>query len=387
MRILLSCLQSPKRHPIPAYEFWRSYFVAGLQEAGHEVLEVPAVDWVEGIVIGSGAELGAWRARTWQKVHEFAARESAQRPIDLFLGYLFPSQVDVAAIGELQRRGIPCVNFFCDTVREFRSVPPEFRPFALHWLPDYEGLRIYRTAGLACMQAPYPCWVAPQFRSPPAAETEPATFIGSMDVMRRAFLGEALEGGADFVLRGAGWLVEDDDAVSRPARPFRSVLANQLALFRKQGLYGLLIKIANRLHPLPTPSIPQSRVRTAPSPAEYIRISREAKVTIGMNRVPSARTPNWRPLSFVRLRDIEAPMLGACYLTEWTESLPHLYEIGVDIETFQTPDELAAKLTELDRHPGRRAEMRRRAQHRALNEHNLARSIARIGQRLGLAPA
>ena len=36
MRILLSCLQSLKRRPIPAYDFWRLYLTKGCEEAGIE---------------------------------------------------------------------------------------------------------------------------------------------------------------------------------------------------------------------------------------------------------------------------------------------------------------------------------------------------------------
>ena len=55
MRILLSCPQSLKQHPLPAYGFWRNYLVEGLREAGHEVVEVPNVDWVEGMSYPAGS--------------------------------------------------------------------------------------------------------------------------------------------------------------------------------------------------------------------------------------------------------------------------------------------------------------------------------------------
>ena len=35
-------------------------------------------------------------------------------------------------------------------------------------------------------------------------------------------------------------------------------------------------------------------------------------------------------------------MLGACYLTEWTAGLEHMYELGKEIETYRTPEELTA---------------------------------------------
>ena len=40
-------------------------------------------------------------------------------------------------------------------------------------------------------------------------------------------------------------------------------------------------------------------------------------------------------------------MLGACYLTEWTEGLEHMYELGKEIETYRTAEELTSKLSEL----------------------------------------
>jgi hypothetical protein len=135
MRILISCLQGLKRHTVPRYEFWREYFINGIQEAGHEPIEVPDVDWAEALACSDDRALDAWRAKTWDAVQVFVRREHCRQPIDMFLAYLFPKQVEVSAIKELQRIGIPCVNFFCDNAREFRKIPSEFRPFALHWVP------------------------------------------------------------------------------------------------------------------------------------------------------------------------------------------------------------------------------------------------------------
>src|SRR5215831_6610725 len=167
MRILLSSLQSNKRHRIAAYSFWRDYFVQGLKEAGQEVLEVTDVDWAEALTIGRGAALDRWRTKTWEIVYDFIRREHRNKPIDLFLGYLYPQQIEVSAIKELQRWGIPCVNFFCDNVREFVNVPREYAPFALHWVPEFEALPMYRKVGLPHIHAPMPCWVPPGLRGIP----------------------------------------------------------------------------------------------------------------------------------------------------------------------------------------------------------------------------
>jgi hypothetical protein len=389
MRVLLSCLQSLKRHPLPPYDFWRSHFVEGCREAGIECLEVPGVDWAEGLVCSPGAELEAWRARTWENVLAYSRREHNQRPINLFLSYLYPKQVETAAIDDLQRMGIATVNFFCDNVREFRQVPVEYRPFTLHWVPEYEALDMYRRANLSYLHAPMPCWIPPELRSPPIKEIEPPTFVGSADILRRDLVGRAMQTGADFVVRGRGWVDGTDllPGTSVNSYLISRTLLNQFVTLHQHGLGGLLKKVGDKLHPIRPPQISHSNVRdTVSGQAEYFRITRDAMVAIGINRVPTARHSNRHPLVYSRLRDIEAPMLGACYLTEWTEGLGKLYDLSSEIETYRTAEELGERLQELGKDSERRRAMRRRAQRRALSDHSTSRSLARIGARLGFSP-
>jgi hypothetical protein len=311
--------------------------------------------------------------------------ENAQRPIHLFVGYFYPKQVEVSAIRELQRIGIPCVNFFCDNVREFVKPPAEYGAFALHWVPEFEALPMYREAGLPYVHAPMPCWISQELRNSPHVETEPATFLGSADVLRRDLLGRALQGGSDFIVRGPGWLGDGDSANgSQQSHSIASVVNHQIDLVKQHGFGGLLKKLEARMLPLRPPSIPESQIGAAVFDDDYIRITREAMVTIGVNRVHSANRSLHRPLVYSRLRDIEAPMLGACYLTEWTDGLEHLYELGKEIETYRTAEELTGKLSELRKDAVRRRAMRQRAQRRALAEHTVGRSIERIRAHFGI---
>jgi len=385
MRVLLSCLQSTRTHSLPAYGFWRDYFVRGCREAGIECIEVPRVDWAEGLTYPPGKECEAWRARTWQMVLDFVRAEQKRARLHCFLSYLYPGQVERSAIVELQRIGIPCVNFFCDNVREFDRIPAEYRDFTLHWVPEFEAVEMYRNAGLPHIHAPMPCWVPPAFRVPPRDETEPPTFIGSADLLRRHVLGQAMNGAADLVVRGPGWGADDRSAPAAPrVRSIARTLANQARFLRTHGVRAYCYKMTDKLYPVHTPGVHPSRVRPAVFGEEYFRVTRESMVTIGVNRVPTWKASNRRPLTYSRLRDLEAPMLGACYLTEWTAGLNDLYEIGVDIDCYRTPEELCGKLSELRRDQSRRRLMRERAQRRALEEHSVARSMDRIRARLGL---
>jgi hypothetical protein len=383
MRVLLSCLQSLRRHDIPAYGFWREYFVEGCREAGIEVLEVPDVDWAEGLTFPEGnAELASWRSRTWEKAVAFAKREQSSERIDLFLAYLYPQQVEEAAVREMQRIGIPCVNFFCDNVREFRKVPAAYAPFDLHWVPEYEALPMYQQARLPHIHAAMPCWVPQHLRVLPDKEEGAAVFIGSADILRRNLFSEAIAAGANLALHGKGWIQSSGEAA-----PFRAktdgFLAKQTAFLRRHGLPGVRSKIVDKLFPLPERGIPQSSVGHLLSPDDYVRVTREAPVVLGVSRVPSPARPLRSPLKYSRLRDIEAPMLGACYLTEHTEGAASLYNLGEEVESYNSAGELAAKVGELLANPEKRRRLRVAGQRKALSEHSVPATLARIGSRLG----
>ena len=80
-----------------------------------------------------------------------------------------------------------------------------------------------------------------------------------------------------------------------------------------------------------------------------------------------------RPRRQVRLREFEATMAGAFYLTGWIEELADLYEIGKEIVCYRS----RAELTDLARwylaHDDAREAVRRAGHARALRDHTWQR--------------
>lgn len=390
MRVLLSCLQATRRHPISAYQFWDLYFKRGLEEAGWEWVEVPDVDWAEPLAFDERDHeaIARWRERTWEQVVDFARREHVVRPLDMFLGYLYPRHVDVGAIGELQRLGVPCVNFFCDNVREFRQVPDEYRCFDLHWVPECEAVSMYRRAGLPCVHAAMPVWVPPERRRWDHEERYGPTFIGGRDVQREQLFAAALAAGADIRLRGPGWNSNETPKVETLHTKGSSVrlidrVKNQGRDLKRFGPLGLLWKMTYRFQEPITEDAFLGHVDPAAFGEAYAEVTQQARITIGVNRYPSYYHPFGSPGRYSRLRDIEAPMLGACYLTEWAEGIDGMYEIGKEVETFRSAAELVEKISALNADPARRRSMRRLGQERALTDHSVPRSLQRIAAAIG----
>lgn len=386
MRIFLACQQSPRQYAIPAYRFWRSYFRAGLTEAGHTVLESDEIDWAMGIVLLEESALRRWRAEIWERVVAFLRRARENGGVDLFLSYLYPKQIDEPAIRAISGMGVPCVNFFCDHVREYRRLPGAFAPFDLHWVPEYAALALYQKRRWPFVYAPMPCWVPPECRTVPVKEWNAVGFIGSRDSLRASLLAEVAHSGLPLEIRGSGW--QGDPIPSKPDMPvsWSARWANWLDLGRRQGPAA----VGRRLLAHVRPEMPETFDFTSwlkPQPIgepDYRAALAECAVSLGINRFFSFAAPANRPGIYSRLRDIEAPMLGACYLTEWTDDIPRLYEAGKEIETYRDSAELIGKARELLADPERRKRLRAAGQRRALAEHTVGESVKRVTLALGL---
>lgn len=386
MRIFLSCQQALKPHAVPAYAFWESYFKNAIREAGHEIVEAADVDWAEGLTMLSAEERTAWMGRTWSRTLDTLGAAHRSERIDLFLSYLFPYQVEPSAVRAIRAVGIPCVNFFCDNVREFTKVPACFSEFTLHWVPEAEARRLYSDAHLPFIYAPMPMWVHPGFRGAPAKETGGAVFIGSHDALREDLLGRAVDLGLPLSILGAGWR-RDGPGAPALKRTLLRTAANQARFLRAEGLVGWAMRATYQFRRKRPSGWMDRHLRPPAYGDAYFETLRESQVAIGINRYPSFRRPFSNPHRYSRLRDIEAPMVGSCLLTEEAPGLEDLYEVGVEIETYRDAAELVEKSARLMADPAKRMSLRRLGQRRALAHHTIARSLERITQQLGLHPA
>ncbi len=107
-------------------------------------------------------------------------------------------------------------------------------------------------------------------------------------------------------------------------------------------------------------------------------------ITLGINRYPSFHFPISKPDSYSRLRDIEAPMLGACYLTEWTDGIEELYDTENEIAVYKNTDELIMKIKELEADVNKRRALKINGQKRALSTHTIPDSLNNIKCSLSL---
>lgn len=380
MNIFLSFLQSPVIHPIPAYSFWEHYIKNGITETGHQWSECATVDWALGLVPKSKPTQLKWKENAWEQTIDHLKKH----PADLFLSYLYADQIDITAINEIKRMGIPCVNFFCDNVRDFKKLPDEFAAFNLNWVPEHKALKLYQKAGYAYINLPMPIWIDPQLRVFNAESNQKITFIGSKEIQRLLFFEKVIQQCRDLPLAiyGNGW---DEDALSKDALPplnLADKLNYQTQFIKKNGVVPYLRKLNQRnIDTVISPGL-KSKTQGAISFETYNKLTAQSMITVGINRYPSFHFPINKPDSYSRLRDIEAPMLGACYLTEWTAGIEDLYDIGNEIATYKSVEDFIDMVKELQSNGAKRKRLKVNGQKRALTDHSVPQSISKIAQKL-----
>ena len=380
MKFFLAFQQSENVYPIPAYSFWQHYIKNGITEAGHEWTECPGADWALGLVSQPRKAHANWKQETWEKTVAWLKKN----PADIFLSYLYPAQVDGLAIAEIQKTGIRCVNFFCDNVREFTAAPPEFTVFDLNWVPEYKAANWYKTAGFSFINLPMPVWVEPAHRVIKEEANGQVTFIGSKDIQRKILFENLMSQHPDINLAvyGSGWrnLKAQKGINVQPAYTLYNKIQFNLDFLKREGFAASVRKLKQRNIDQDVSSTLSSHLHGELPFEEFKKLTAESMVTLGVNRYPSFRYPLLQPDAYSRLRDIEAPMLGACYLTEYIAGIEDLYDIGNDIAVYRNAEELAVRIKELQADRNMRKKLKINGQKRALNENSIPTSLQKIIQ-------
>ncbi|MGZ3752607.1 MAG: glycosyltransferase family protein [Mucilaginibacter sp.] len=383
MRIFLSFLQGWPDHPIPAYSFWQHYIKNGIEEAGHQWSECPDVDWALGLVPKSDLEQEKWKDEAWGRTVTWLK----EHPADLFLSYLYPRQIDVSAIREIQKAGTPCVNFFCDHVRDFKKLPAEFGVFDLNWAPEHKAIKLYAKNGYPSINLSMPMWVEPKYRIFREETNRQITFIGSKDIQRKLLFEHIIqkEPSLPLAVYGKGW---QDGEENRPQAPsdynLQKKLKFNLDFIKDQGIAPFFRKIKQRNIGIEISGALSAKVHPSPAFEQYNALTAQSMITLGVNRFPSFAFPIEKPDTYSRLRDIEAPMLGACYITEWTDGIDELYDIENEIAVYRNEAELISTIKELQADPERRKRLKINGQKRALEDHSIPVSLNRLISKLGI---
>ncbi len=347
---------------------WRRHFYDGLQGALPSVVFPEAVSFTwarpaSEATLGPSRERGEMSERLWDQIRI----AHAARPLDAVISYCFSSDIEAALIERTVASGIPWVNFYCDSTYAFDRVEALARVTSLNWFPERAAAPSYRAAGRPALCRPYA--MNPAALPEAACETADYAlgFVGAPTGNRVLRLAGLRLLGCSTEVRGEGWQRAKTSPVgpgaARPQPPRDR---------RARGRLGERV-LMRALRPF------VRRWGGALTDDEMAPFLSRCRMVLGLNE---GRDTQGRYRSYLKLRDVEFPGFGCCYLTQDCEDVAHAFDVGREVFTFRHLAEAASLVRRNMRHPEAARAMGRAARRRVLAEHTWAARLPELARAL-----
>lgn len=398
------------RHSIdPGYYYgglWSSNFYPSFQQLDCEVVEsqvdlLPASRFMQ-IADHFTPQEQEIRTQITQKIIDEVKHVHSHQPIDLFLSYFYNSHFDPSGFEEIHQLGIPTVNFFCNSIYQFKLVAGIASKVMFSWHAEREAKFSYISYGAN------PVWVQmgadPEVYHPVAGVTRQAKtcFIGQRYADRDRLLADLLVQKVPMDIYGNGWQavvpthntsngaasVQAEYLGRRSLQPgrlnsyFRAIMEN----LQNEGLFKgshRSFKQFQYRHEtrLLAPLLAKASCGFA---KDLIQTFNQYEVILNFSNVWADGKPGSALIPHVRLRDFEAPMCRTCYLTGFSDEITEFYEPGKEIDTYQSSDELVDKIRFYLSHPAEAERLREAGYQRALNNHTWKHRFQQLFREIGL---
>jgi spore maturation protein CgeB len=369
---------------------WSGNFYPALRQLGHEIVEskidlLPASRFI-GIANDFSPNQREVRAQITQKIIDEVTTVHHDKPIDLFLSYFYNAHFDPAGFAEIKKLGIPTVNFYCNSIYQFSLVSEIARRADFSWHPERDARSLYLSvnANPVCVQM----GADPDIYHPvPGAYRQSrACFVGQRYADRDRWLGTLAQAQVAVDIYGSGW-ANDEDEIQTNGRN-GSVRAGSLKAYvsatrqnlKLNGLLGGSVRTLRQgQHARGTRKLarllnPYMRGRAK----DLSEVFGRYEVVLNFSNVWADGRSGSRLIPHVRLRDFEAPMCRTCYLTGYTDEVAQFYELGKEIDTYQTSEEIVDKTNYYLKHPAEAERLREAGHNRAVRDHTWVRRFEQL---------
>ena len=367
---------------------WSNNFYPALQELGHEVIEsqvdlLPASKFM-GIADDFTPQELELRNRLTEQIIAEVKQAHKQQPIELFLSYFYNSHFNPDIFAEIHDLGIPTVNFYCNSIYQFNLVDQIAPKVTFAWHAEKEARDSYLKAGAN------PVWIQmganPNVYYPTNNIKQPkACFVGQKYADRDRYLAKTIENGIPVDIYGSGWKLTNQNILEQKYSLSTTYLGREvikpasLLSYTKMILHNIqqdnlllgLCKTINRLnyrfHSRSLAPLLQTAVKGFAD--NIVNTFNQYEVVLNFSNVWADGSPGSKLIPHVRLRDFEAPMCRSCYLTGYTDEIAEFYQLGKEIDTYSSQEELIDKTKFYLSHPKEAEKLREAGYQRALRDH------------------
>ncbi|MCL5995611.1 MAG: glycosyltransferase [Chloroflexi bacterium] len=363
---------------VPGSLTWYRNLHEPLGELGHEVT---LFSTEEGDLACQRKDAGL-RAQFSQKLLDAFRQEHDHHSYDLFFSYLTDGMIEVDAIDEIRRLGVPTCNFSCNNAHQFylvQNVSPHF-DYNLHSEKDARAK--FLTIGANPLW--WPMASNPKYFKPfDVPRTIEASFVGANYALRARYVAHLLQNGVDVHAFGPGWLWATTSAWRSVAKRIKYLLLTATAR-SAQAQYAASAQLADHdFRRSLAVSFPEN-VHPPVSDEELIALYSRSHVSLGFLEVYDRHEPSRPVTQHLHLREFEAPMSGALYCTGYTDELAEMFEPDKEVLVYRNQHELLEKVRYCLAHPEQAEQVRQAGRKRALAEHTYHARFRTLFESLGL---
>lgn len=320
---------------------------------------------------------GGGRDRLSEEIVRRVREAHRASPVHLFYGILTGGQISPDAIQEIRNMGIPTVLLSCDNLGAFLEIEEIAPHFDCAWFCESEAAEKFKKINAKGLFMPLAA--DPEFMAPieGIVEKHEVVFLGALLGLRLRWFGPLLDAGFDVIHYGT-------QRQSEPAlSSLRHVAYNLKRLDFPKARYEM--ECAYVQYRWGTKAALHCRPGVLDT--EVSRVLQEGKIAIGNGEVlaidAEKKSKYWT--HYLKHRDFEAPMAGACYLTSDCRDLHQSYEVGKEVMSYKSTDDLVEQTRRLLRDNALRAKLRVNARKAALSRHTFKHRFEQIFKFLGLA--
>ncbi len=317
---------------------------------------------------------------------ETFSKEHRRRPFNLFFSYLTDDMIEPSVIDEIRRCGVPTCNFSCNNTHQFYLVKGLSCHFDYNLHSEKFAADIFRKIGATPIW--FPMGANPKYyktyNSPKARQV---SFVGQNYATRTQYIWHLLESGVDTHVYGPGWVLKRDYPRLREflrwARRTREALGALVAVSVVRRAY----RSASLAHLDLTERLRQkyrANLHGPISDEQMIEKYSDSQISLGFLDVFDFHDPSSTVKQHLHLREFEAPMSGAFYVTGYCEELTEFYEPDKEIITYRNVHELLHKVKYYLSHPEEAERIRLAGQQRALQCHTYQRRFKELFPKIGL---
>jgi spore maturation protein CgeB len=357
-----------------------------LEDMGHELVRFDFPGWPDD---ADDAWQRVGKPRTNERLLSAFRKAVQQGGVDLFFGYFYSSVAYPETIDLIRKSGVPTINFSCNNVHQFDLVRDIAARFDVCVVPERAALADFKAVGanpVRIQLAANPT----VYRPYPEPRMYDVTFVGQRYADRAEFLDYLAQNGIAVRAWGAGWQTHKraDLAQARAA----------LALVEDERLDGIRRLVKQRLsrprrHEL-APHERSSPARVVDTSSfggprllqtDLVKNFSQSRLSLGFATAGESHLTGKR-LTHLRLREFEAPMSGALYLTEDQAELAEYFEPGKEVLTYVDRQDLLDKARYYLGHQEESERIRRAGFMRARQNHTWQHRFRELFSVLGLQP-